>query len=58
MVAVIAENKKQCGRILTEKYKEGAGKYFNLSLSVKTARELPLDPAKEYEPGIFMEFVT
>lgn len=59
MVAVMAKNPKELGKILTEKYdtKLNAG-YFDLSISVKSAIGVALDQTRNYPSGILMEFIT
>jgi len=57
MVAVIAESPKQCGKILTERFKEHEV-YFDLRISVRSVKEFKLDPAVTYEPGIVASFET
>lgn len=42
LLIVIAENRKRCGQIITAEYGKKDG--FNLSISVNTAKEFPLDP--------------
>lgn len=58
MLVVMANSKKELGKMITEYYKPRPGGYFNLSLSAKTCKELELDPAKDYQPGIVSEFLT
>jgi hypothetical protein len=57
MVAVIAESPKQCGKILTERFK-GNELYFDLRIAMRSPKEFKLDPAVTYEPGIVASFET
>lgn len=56
-IVVMAESKKRLGKIITERFKRDKD-YFDLSLSVKSCKELKLDPNQEYEEGIVAEFLT
>jgi hypothetical protein len=58
LVVVMAENKKQLGEMLTAQYQKDGGRYFDLSISVKSCKELVLDPAQAYQPGIAAEMLT
>lgn len=58
-LVVMAESKKNLGKIIKKHYeREVKGDYFDLSLSVKTCKELKLDPAELYSEGIVSEFIT
>lgn len=56
LIAVIAKSPKQVGKILTAQY--GKDEYFNLDIAVKGVKYYPLDPSKEFTPGIVKEFWT
>ncbi len=56
-IVVMAESKRRLGKIITEHYKQRKD-YFDLSLSVKSCKELKLDPSQVYEEGIVAEFLT
>lgn len=59
LLVVMAESKKNLGKTLRKYYeREVKGGYFDLSLSVKTCKELKLDPAQAYSEGIVAEFLT
>ncbi len=55
-VVVIAKSPKQCGKILTEYYKDS--EYFDLSLAINRIKRFALDPTKEYTAGVVDEFRT
>ena len=55
-VVVIAKSRKQCGKILTEYYKDS--EYFDLSLAINGVKWFALDPTKEYTAGIVYKFIT
>lgn len=58
-IVVMAESKRRLGKIIKKHYeREVKGDYFDLSLSVKTCKELKLDPAELYSEGIVSEFIT
>ncbi len=58
LMVVMAESKKRLGKIITEHYKGVDRGYFDLSISVKSCKELKLDPEQYYEEGIVSEFLT
>ena len=58
LLVVMANNKKELGAIITKRFKEDAENCFDLSLSVRSCKELALDPEQDYQPGIVSEFVT
>ncbi len=59
LLVVMAESKKNLGKILRKYYeREAKSGYFDLSISVKSCKELKLDPEQYYEEGIVSEFLT